>query len=172
MTLYENAMVIPGTLAAQQNAAKLAFLQIPDMIELGAAWKFIELPRAIDPEKPIVAAVSGIRSMLFDRGNNVEPRDEAMDAALKALADYDVKNAPLLQTGQKEKIARYHVDRIPHLRKLAKLSKSPEDQLGYNKQVVDSLVSASAPTSILQGGNCSKQSSPTAASWPHTRPTA
>ena len=27
------------------------------------------------------------------RANNVEPRDEAMDAALKALADYDVKNA-------------------------------------------------------------------------------
>ena len=33
MTLYENAMVIPGTTAAQQNAAKLAFLQVPDMIQ-------------------------------------------------------------------------------------------------------------------------------------------
>ena len=64
------------------------------MIKLGATWKFVELPRAIDPDKPIVATISGIRSMLFDKANNVEPRDEAMDAALKALADYDIKNAP------------------------------------------------------------------------------
>ena len=58
VTLYENAMIIPGMAAARQTeaAAKLAFLQIPDMIQLGATWKFIELPRAIDPEKPIVAS--------------------------------------------------------------------------------------------------------------------
>ena len=95
-------MVIPGTTAAEQNPAKLAFLQIPDMIQLGATWKFIELPHAIDPEKPIVATVSGIRSMLFDKDNGVQPRDEAVDAALKALADYDIKNAPLLQSGEDE----------------------------------------------------------------------
>ena len=83
LTLYENAMVIPGTTAAQQNAAKLAFLQVPDMIQLGATWKLIELPRAIDPEKPIVASVSGIRSMLFDKANNVEPRDEAVRRRLE-----------------------------------------------------------------------------------------
>jgi len=142
LTLYENAMVIPGTAAAQQNAAKLAFLQVPDMIQLGAAWKLIELPRAIDPEKPIVAVVTGIRSMLFDRANNGEARDEAMDAALKALADYDVKNAPELQRGEKERIVRYHVGRVPLLRAVVKASKSPEDQLSYNKQVVDSLVAA------------------------------
>ena len=80
--------------------------------------------------------------MLFDRANNVEPRDEAMDAALKALADYDVKNAPLLQGGEKEKIAQYHVGRVPLLRAIVKASKSPEEQLSYNKQVVDSLVAA------------------------------
>jgi len=142
LTLYENAMVIPGTAAAQQNPAKLAFLQIPDMVQLGATWKFVVLPLAIDPERPIVAMVSGIRSMLFDRANNTEPRDEAVDAALKALADFDIKNAPLLQTGDKEKIARYHVGRIPLLRAVVKALKSPEEQLGYNKQVVDSLVAA------------------------------
>ena len=143
VTLYENAMVIPGTTAAQQNAAKLAFLQIPDMIQLGATWKFIELPHAIDPEKPIVAAASGIRSMLFDRAASAEPRDEAMELALKALADYDMKNAQLLlQAGEKASIARYHVDRIPLLRAIVKASKNEEEKLGYNKQVVDSLISA------------------------------
>ena len=84
LILYENAMVIPGTSVAQQNLAKMAFLQIPDMIELGATWKFVELPRAIDPEKPIVTAASGIRAMLFDRANNIEQRDEAVDAALES----------------------------------------------------------------------------------------
>ncbi|HKI18161.1 MAG TPA: TlpA disulfide reductase family protein, partial [Isosphaeraceae bacterium] len=151
LTLYENAMVIPASLDAQQNAAKLAFLQVPDMIQMGAVWKFIELPRAIDPANPIMAGVSGIRALLFDRANNIEPRDEAMDAALKALADYDVKNAPLLQSGEKEKIARYHVGRIPLLRAVVKASKSPEDQLGYNKQVVDSLVAALRTALYPQG---------------------
>ncbi len=143
LTLYENAMVVPGTPAAQQSPAKLAFLQVTDMIQLGATWKFIELPRAIDPEKPIVAVVSGLRGLLFDRGNNVEPRDEATEVALKALAEYDTKNAPLLQSGDKAQIARSHIGRIQLLRDLVKaLPKSPEEQLNYNKQVVDSLIAA------------------------------
>ena len=142
LTLYENAMVIPGTTAANQNPAKIAFLQIPDMIQLGTTWKFVELPRAIDPEKPIVTVASGIRAMLFDRANNVEPRDEAVDSALKALADYDVKNAPLLQGGQKIDAVRYNVGRVPLLRAVVKATKNPDEQLNYNKQVVDSLVAA------------------------------
>ena len=73
VTLYENAMAIPGTSASQQNAAKMAFLQIPDMIQLGSTWKFVELPHAIDPEKPIVASTASMRSMLFDRAANVGP---------------------------------------------------------------------------------------------------
>ena len=119
-------MVIPGTTAAQQAAAKLAFLQIPDMIQLGATWKFIELPRAIDPEKPIVTVVSGIRATLFDQANGIQPRDEAVDAALKALADYDIKYAKLLQTGKpKEDTAKYHVGRVPLLRAMVEGVEEP-----------------------------------------------
>ncbi len=117
LTLYENAMVIPSSTAGQAANAKLAFLQVPDMIQLGATWKFIELPRPIDPEKPIVAAVSGLRSMIFDRANQVAPHEDGVNTALKELADYDVKNAPKLQGGQPEEIARYHIDRIPFLRR-------------------------------------------------------
>jgi thiol-disulfide isomerase/thioredoxin len=142
VTLYENAMVIPGTSAAQQNAAKMAFLQVPDVIQLGSTWKFIELPHAIDPEKPIVAAMSGIRSMLFDRAIDVAPRNEASELALKALADYDTKNTPVLQEGDKAKIARYYIDRIPLLREIVKAASGDDEKLGYNKQVVDSLISA------------------------------
>jgi thiol-disulfide isomerase/thioredoxin len=142
LTLYENAMVVPGTTSAEQNAAKLAFLQVPDVIQLGATWKFVDLPRAIDPEKPIVAVVSGLRGMLFDRANSVEPRDEALDGALKALADYDAKNAPLLQSGEKDKTARFHVGRVSLLHDIAKKCKNPEERLNYNKQAVDSLIAA------------------------------
>ena len=151
LTLYENAMVIPAPIAEQQNAAKLAFLQVPDMIQLGAAWKFIDLPRAIDPEKPIIAAVSGIRSVLFDKGSDLQPRDELVDKALKTLADYDIKGAPMLQSGQPEKVAQYHIGRVPLLRAVVKVSKNADDQLGYNKQVVDSLIAALRTKLVPQG---------------------
>jgi thiol-disulfide isomerase/thioredoxin len=146
LTVYENAMIFPGSAAAQSNASaappKVAFIQIPDVIKLDATWKFVELPRAIDPDKPVVASVTGVRAMLFDRANNVEPRDEAMDAALRALADYDAKNSALLQSGDHRDLARYHVGRVPLLRTVINSCKSAEDQLNYNKQCIDSLVAA------------------------------
>ena len=121
MTLYENAMVIPGTTAAQQNAAKLAFLQVPDMIQLGASWKFIELPHAIDPEKPIVAANDrhALDACSIERATSRRGTRRS-ELALKTLADYDTKNAPLLQTGDKAKIAPYHVGRIRFLHAIVK----------------------------------------------------
>jgi thiol-disulfide isomerase/thioredoxin len=142
LTLYENAMIFPGSGVAQKDPAKMAFLQIPDMIKLGATWKFVELPYAIDPEKPVVAAASGLRTVLFDKANNVQPRDEAMEAALKALADFDVKHAELVRGGENEKIVKYHLSRIAHLRAVVKAAPTAEEKLSYNKQVVDSLIAA------------------------------
>ena len=107
VVVYENAMIFPGMANGQADAAaappRIAFLQIPDMIKLGETWKFIELPRAIDPEKPVVSQFSGLRAMIYDRLNNVQPRDEAVDTALKALADYDGKNAALMQGGPRDR---------------------------------------------------------------------
>ncbi len=45
-----------GQAGGQQS--KLSFLQVPEMIKIDDAWKFVELPRAIDPEKPVVAATA------------------------------------------------------------------------------------------------------------------
>ncbi len=103
------------------------------MIQLGAAWKFIELPSAIDPEKPIVAIVSGIRSLLFDKDNDAQPRDEAVDAALKALADYDIKNAAVASGWPARK------DRAVPRRPRAALAcrgegvEEPDEQLAYQQ---------------------------------------
>lgn len=160
IVVYENAMIFPGTAAGQAGAGagagaaaagQVAFLQIPDMIKLGETWKFIELPRAIDPEKPVVAQISGIRALLFDRANNVQPRDAEVDAALKALADYDGKNTDLLQSGAPRDKARYYIGRIPFLRGVVKASKADEDRLIYNKQVVDCLVEALRTGAYSQG---------------------
>jgi thiol-disulfide isomerase/thioredoxin len=144
IVVYENATVFPSLPGAQDagaSAPKMAFLQIPDTIKLGETWKFIELPRPVDPVKPMVASVDGLRAMLFDRTNNAQPRDEAVDAALKALADYDGKNAPLMQGGAREK-AQYYTGRVRYLRAVVKASKNDEDRLSYDKQVIDSLVEA------------------------------
>ncbi len=146
VVVYENAMIFPGLASSQADAAaappRIAFLQIPDVIKLGDTWKLIELPRAIDPEKPVVSAVSGLRSMIYNRANNVQPRDEAVDKALQALADYDGKNAQLLQAGSARERAQYYVGRVRFLRDVVAASKTAEDRLIYDKQVVDSVVAA------------------------------
>src|SRR5262249_30908110 len=61
LVLYENAVIFAGAPGGQTGAAKTSFLQVPEMIKLGETWKFVELPRAVDPEKPVVASASGIR---------------------------------------------------------------------------------------------------------------
>ncbi len=144
LILYENAVVFAGAPApaGQANAAKASFLQVPEMIKLDETWKFVELPRAVDPEKPVVASAGGIRAAIFDAAGPGPQRDEAMDQALKALADYDTGNSKLQSSGDKKDLARFHVGRVPLLNAIVKVAKEPEDQISYRKQIVDSLVAA------------------------------
>ena len=81
--LYENAVIFAGVPGTQASAAKVSFLQVPEMIKLGDTWKFVELPRAVDPEKPIVASAGGIRAAIFDAVASGPQRDEATDKALR-----------------------------------------------------------------------------------------
>jgi thiol-disulfide isomerase/thioredoxin len=141
IVLYENAVVFTGG-PAGQSAAKVSFLQIPEMIRLGETWKFVELPRAVDPEKPVVASSGGIRATIYDAAGAAPQRDEVMDKALKALADFDNANAKLQAGPDKKDVARFHVGRIPLLNAVVKVAKDGEDQVSYKKQIVDSLVAA------------------------------
>ncbi|MGC8644179.1 MAG: redoxin domain-containing protein, partial [Isosphaeraceae bacterium] len=140
--LYENAVIFAGVPGAQASAAKVSFLQVPEMIKLGDTWKFVELPRPVDPEKPIVASAAGIRAAIYDVNAPGPQRDEATDKALKALAEYDSTNSKLQTSGDKKDVARFHVGRVPLLSAIVKASKDPEDQLNYKKQIVDSLAAA------------------------------
>lgn len=153
VVLYENAVIFAGApVDSAEQQAKLSFLQAPEMIQLGEVWKFVDLPRAVDPEKPVVATVSGIRSAIFETSASGMPEhDEETETALKALADYDKANADLIGSGDKKEVARFHFERLPLLQAVAKAVKEPEDRLGYSKQVVDSLVAAFQTGAYPQG---------------------
>ncbi|MGD0045346.1 MAG: thiol-disulfide isomerase, partial [Isosphaeraceae bacterium] len=116
--------------------------KVPEMIKLGETWKFVELPRAVDPEKPVVASTSGIRSAIYDVAGPGPQRDEAMEKSIKTLADFDNANAKLQASGDKKDLARFHVGRVPLLYAIVKVAKDAEDQVNYKKQIVDSLVAA------------------------------
>lgn len=146
VVLYENAMIFvsPPTPPGGQPG-KLTMLQVPEMIQLGDAWKFVDLPRVVDPEKPVVATASGLRSALYEVADlpGGGTHDEAMEAALKALAEFDKANAEALAgAGEKRETASVHLKRVPLLKAVAAAAKDAEERLNYEKQAVDSLVAA------------------------------
>ena len=144
LLLYENSaiFVVPGN--GQVPTADQAFLQVPEMIKIGDTWKFVELPKAVAPDKPVISGEGSIRVAIYRQqtgpaGGSDSPET---DLAIKALADYDTANSKIQAEGGKKEIAQFHVGRIPLLRAVVKVLKSPEDQLIYNKQIVDSLAAA------------------------------
>ncbi|HMB08532.1 MAG TPA: thioredoxin-like domain-containing protein, partial [Isosphaeraceae bacterium] len=137
--------IFAGPPSGQGSAADLSFLQAPEIVRVGDAWKFVELPRAVDPHKPLVAAEGGIRSWLFkgeQGGAGASAQDPELKAALEALAKFDEANAKVPAGGDKRDVARFHRDRIPLLNAVAKAAPNSEEQLNYSKQIVDSLGAA------------------------------
>jgi thiol-disulfide isomerase/thioredoxin len=145
LTLYENAVIFAGPANATANPGKMAFLQAPEMIKIGETWKFIALPKAIDPEKPVVTSDEGLRaSLMRDQGpGGASPNDPPQFAKAKQdLAKFTTDNAQLLTTGKKEDLARYHVDIIPFLRECVKHASKESEKLAFEKQTIDSLAAA------------------------------
>ncbi len=143
ITLYENAVIFAGAPGARTDLEKVSFLQVPELIRVGETWKFIELPRAIDPAKPVMAAEGGLRTWIFRQQAGGESNNSPeLAAALDALAKFDNANAKAQVQGEKKELAQFHVGRIPLLRAIVKAATKPEDVLVYNKQIVDSLAAA------------------------------
>jgi thiol-disulfide isomerase/thioredoxin len=142
MILYENAVIFAGPPNGQESPAKMAFLQVPEMIKVGENWKFVELPRAIDPTKPVMAAEGGIRSSIFRQQAGPEAGNAELEKALKDLAEFDNANAKVQVDGGKKDVAQFHVGRIPFLRTVVKGVANTDDRLTYEKQIVDSLAAA------------------------------
>jgi peroxiredoxin len=144
LTLYENAFIFAGAADGQGDPMSMAYLQVPELIRVGDAWKFVELPRAINPKAPPEAvAEAGLRSALYRETDapGAPAEDPALAAALQKLAAFDQKNAPDA-TATKRQIAEFHYGRLTVLRDVVSAAKRDEDRLNYNKQVIDSISAA------------------------------
>jgi thiol-disulfide isomerase/thioredoxin len=150
--LCESATIFAGSTAPQANPGKMAFLQIGEMVKIGEAWKFVDLPRAIDPSKNVAIPVAegGIRAWIYrgDAANAAGGENPQVTQALQDLAAYDnnAQNQALLNGGEKEQ-ARYHVGRVPALNKVVKAAEAAGDAklaLDHQKFIVDSLSAAYA----------------------------
>ncbi|WP_435010693.1 redoxin family protein [Tundrisphaera lichenicola] len=159
LILYENALIFVGS--SNNNAAKglqAAFLQSTEMVKIGETWKFVDLPRVIDPNKnvPIAAVEGGIRSWVFREAGNFSGGGEnpAVAEAMQALAAYDKDNKGLLDDGSAKNVARFHVGRVPLLNKVVKAAESanePKVELDHQKLIVDSLAAAYTTGSYPDG---------------------
>lgn len=155
LVTYENGVVFVNSGDGASDPTKTSYLQVPEMIKVGDTWKFVSLPRAINPgsvEPAVATEVDSIRSIVYR--NSTAPgstvADPALDGALKALADYDSKNAAVLGSGNRQDIARYHVSRVPVLKGV--MQSAPEaEKVVYLRQIVDSLAAA-AQTGVYADG--------------------
>ncbi len=143
LLLYENAVIFAGP-PNGQAPGKVAFLQVPEMVKVaGDVWKFVELPRAVDPEQPLVAGEGVIRSSLFrQQSGPSRTEDPVVKEALEKLAKYDNANAKVQAQGDKKELAAFHWDRIPLLRAVEKLIADPVEKLSFQRQIVDSIAAA------------------------------
>ncbi len=152
---YENGVVFVNGGEGASDPTKTSYLQVPEMIRIGDTWKFVALPRVISPgatEPAATPETESIRSIVYR--NSAAPggtgADPALDTALKALADYDTKNAAVLGSGNRQDIARYHVSRVPVLKQV--MQSAPEaDKIVYLRQIVDSLAAASQTGAYADG---------------------
>lgn len=136
--LYENVVVFADSGNAA-SAAKLAYLSAPDVVKIGDSWKFVELPRAIDPTKPPAAGtLVSLRTDIFRSGGGTGPAvDPKMVAAMKKLADFDAEG---LKAGKSK--ADWHVERSKILKDVIDAQTDPAEKLNYQKQVVNDLAEA------------------------------
>ena len=142
LILYENALILAGLPNGQAGAEKMAYLQAPEILKVGDAWKFAGLPIALNPAKPTQVAVrETVRAALFgeekgEAGPAVRPE---VKAAVEAVAALDKQGVPDPSADFKA-FAEYHLQRIKLLREVARLLENPKEKLVYDRQVIDSLI--------------------------------
>jgi thiol-disulfide isomerase/thioredoxin len=158
--LCESATIFAASPANQANPGKVAFLQVGEMIRLGETWKFVDLPRVVDPSKMVAVPVAegGIRSWVFrtDAGAAAGAENPQVAAAMQALVDYDnSKESQALQTsGVPKDSARFHVGRVTPLTKIVKAAEAAGDariELDHQKLIVDSMSAAYATGQYPEG---------------------
>ena len=146
LILLENATIFAGA-ANGTGSGKTAFLQVGETVKVGDTWKFVDLPRVVDPKSGMIAAFDGgVRAAIFqnDGGPAAGANNPQVAEAMAALATYDKTNAALL-AGDPKGLARFHVGRVAPLNKIVKAAEAagdPKVELDHQKLIVDSLAAA------------------------------
>ena len=155
LILHENAVIFAGS-PSSGGAGKTAFLQVGEMVKVGETWKFVDLPRVIDPKTGMIAAFEGgIRSAVFrnEAGPAAGAENPQIAEAMAGLAAYHKANEALL-TSNAQGIARFHVGRIAPLNKIVKAAEAAGDakvELDHQKLIVDSLAAAYSSGAYPEG---------------------
>lgn len=151
LVLYENAVIFAGSPNAPAKGPQVAFLQVGEMVKIGDVWKFVDLPRVIDPNKngTIPAVEGGIRSWVFRESGAAAGGGEnpQVAEAMQALAAFDKENQALASDPDSKNQARFHVGRVGPLNKIVKAAEAagqPKVEQDHQKLIVDSLAAALA----------------------------
>jgi peroxiredoxin len=141
--LYENGVIFV-TPSAKADPLSLASLHVSELVRIGETWKFLTLPRAVDPSQPVVADVdqASLRSALYGRDESPQQGGEGVTVSpelMKALADHDAK---MPADGSPKELAQWHLDRIEILNKVRDAAKTDDEKLGFYKQSVHDLAEA------------------------------
>ena len=141
--LYENGVVFVNP-SGKADPRGVTYLQVPEIVKVGETWKFVSLPRAVDPSEPLVtdAEQGNLRGSIFGRaesfaGNPGGQKTTVPSETLKKLADHDA-SMPGADASAKA-MAQWHLDRIEILREVILKAKDEDERLGYYKQVIHDL---------------------------------
>ena len=135
--MYENVVIFADA-GSQAATAKMSYLSTPEVVKIGDAWKFIDLPHAVDPLKPVGGSLASLRNDIFKSADNVDI--EVLTPALKKLAAHDAK--PSGADASKKEVAEWHRTRVEILYEVIAETKDPARKLVYQKQAVNDLAEA------------------------------
>jgi tetratricopeptide (TPR) repeat protein len=143
--MFENTVIFAGPVDGKADLSQISYLQVPEMVKIGGAWKLVSLPRAVDPNKPDenLVAFDGIRSWVYRESGPLvaDGANPELEKSLTALADLDQEWVDKLQSGDPKDLANYHFQRVQLLRKVIEHA-GAGDRLAYEKEIVNSLSAA------------------------------
>lgn len=142
--LYENAVIFV-TPSTKVDPRVVSYLHVPEVVRIGNTWKFLSLPRPVDPTQAVVADVEqgSLRSAVYGRTEVASASGEASTVPpelMDKLAQHDA-SMPGADATAKE-LAQWHLSRIELLRGIIAAAKSEEEKLSFYKQVIHDLAEA------------------------------
>lgn len=151
LILYENAVITVNPSSRTADPGALAYLHVPELLRVGDAWKFLDLPRVVDPSQPSPElAQNSLRSMLYDVAEPGAGGPEAgpSQEVLAELSKHEEKRASINDDAG---LAQWHLDHVAILRKAVTETASESEKLNLYKLIVHDLAEAYRTGLYAQG---------------------